>query len=247
MVPTYVNIFIIYSICNVHDCTWGNRPDKLNDDEKERLEEFEEFRAKWVIFWVLCNSAFSYVLTVANRSKEYGQYYFYSVAGLGIAIISIRVIGGVTYVISECFKGSLKQVDQQQRKRPQRRASVKGVGSKRIEGNYSRTDKNTFVNKANPFLIPPGQNEESKNIHSEENRDNFGNGGLGNTENPEYSYDKKKKSKKKSKKRVSIRENYEEPSSVIDSNRNVRQDSIDIEVTSKDDQSSFNGSINNED
>ena len=25
MMPTYVNIFVIYAICNIHDITWGNR------------------------------------------------------------------------------------------------------------------------------------------------------------------------------------------------------------------------------
>lgn len=25
MMPTYVNIFVIYAICNIHDVTWGSR------------------------------------------------------------------------------------------------------------------------------------------------------------------------------------------------------------------------------
>ena len=52
LMPTYVNIFLIYSICNVHDCTWGNRPDALSAEEKDRLEEFEEFRTRCCIIWV---------------------------------------------------------------------------------------------------------------------------------------------------------------------------------------------------
>ena len=30
MTPTYVNIFITYAICNIHDVTWGSRDDTLN-------------------------------------------------------------------------------------------------------------------------------------------------------------------------------------------------------------------------
>ena len=26
LIPTYINVFLIYSICNVHDCTWGIDP-----------------------------------------------------------------------------------------------------------------------------------------------------------------------------------------------------------------------------
>lgn len=44
--PSYVNMFLIYAICNIHDCTWGNRPDQQSDEEKARLEEFEEFRTR---------------------------------------------------------------------------------------------------------------------------------------------------------------------------------------------------------
>lgn len=32
LTPTYVNIFLIYAICNIHDCTWGNRPDQLSKE-----------------------------------------------------------------------------------------------------------------------------------------------------------------------------------------------------------------------
>ena len=64
LIPTYINIFMIYSICNVHDCTWGNRPDQLTLEEKDRKDEFEEFRAKWVLIWILCNSGFSYFITL---------------------------------------------------------------------------------------------------------------------------------------------------------------------------------------
>ena len=34
MLPTYMNIFIIYSFCNVHDVTWGTRDSNLINNEK---------------------------------------------------------------------------------------------------------------------------------------------------------------------------------------------------------------------
>ena len=106
LIPTYVNIFLIYSICNVHDCTWGNRPDTLNSDEKQRLEEFEEFRAKWVIIWVVCNSAFSYFLTLSRDSTSSNSYYYFMIiSAVGMIILCLRVIGGLIYFFTEgCYK-----------------------------------------------------------------------------------------------------------------------------------------------
>ena len=40
MTPTYVNIFIIYAICNIHDVTWGSRADTLTADEIKMQDEF---------------------------------------------------------------------------------------------------------------------------------------------------------------------------------------------------------------
>ena len=34
MLPTFMNIFIIYSFCNVHDVTWGTRDSNLINNEK---------------------------------------------------------------------------------------------------------------------------------------------------------------------------------------------------------------------
>ena len=33
MLPTFMNIFIIYSFCNVHDVTWGTRDSNLINNE----------------------------------------------------------------------------------------------------------------------------------------------------------------------------------------------------------------------
>ena len=145
LVPTYINIFLIYSICNVHDCTWGNRPDMLNEEEKENLEEFEEYRAKWVIIWVLCNSGFSYFLILINKSPYNGSYYLYTVTGIGIMILFIRFLGGVFYVINECCQKKLKdkEIIQRTENRPaeesknqnplERRESTRGIWVNNVE------------------------------------------------------------------------------------------------------------------
>lgn len=109
LVPTYVNIFFIYSICNVHDCTWGNRPDTLTAEERERLEEFEEFRTRWAILWALCNSGFAYVMNRFDQTGSMASFYFLAgIALVGLSVIVVRVFGGILYLFDECCKGSMK-------------------------------------------------------------------------------------------------------------------------------------------
>ena len=112
MIPTYVNIFLIYSICNIHDCTWGNRPDTLSNDEKERLEEFEEFRSRWTALWTLSNGFLGYVILVISdltTTDSNGTYYLIAITGAGFIIIAIRVVGGLFYWIAEFCKKSIKE------------------------------------------------------------------------------------------------------------------------------------------
>ena len=109
LIPTYVNIFFIYSICNVHDCTWGNRPDTLTAEERERLEEFEEFRTRWAILWALCNSGFAYVMNRFDEGGSMASFYFLAgIALVGLSVIVIRVFGGILYLFDECCKRSMR-------------------------------------------------------------------------------------------------------------------------------------------
>ncbi|CAG9311423.1 unnamed protein product [Blepharisma stoltei] len=100
--PSYVNLFLVYAICNIHDCTWGNRPDQQSDEERAHLEEFEEFRTRWAIVWALCNSAFAYYLNLVDKSgSDATRWYIYSIAFVGVGLLIIRFCGGIMYLCQE--------------------------------------------------------------------------------------------------------------------------------------------------
>lgn len=44
MLPTFMNIFIIYSFCNVHDVTWGTRDSNLINNEKAQHDMEVSYR-----------------------------------------------------------------------------------------------------------------------------------------------------------------------------------------------------------
>ena len=96
--PTYVNIFIIYAMCNIHDVTWGNRPDKQTQDELSKLEDFKKFRTSWVLLWALTNGFLAYLLdALDSKSSKYGGI-VYLVGIFGIIGLIIRFLGGMAYI-----------------------------------------------------------------------------------------------------------------------------------------------------
>lgn len=99
MIPTYINVFLIYSICNIHDCTWGNRPDSLTSEEKNRIEEFEHFRARWVLIWAIFNSSFAYALNSLDKESDGNLIYLGVISSVGVVMILIRTLFGCLFVI----------------------------------------------------------------------------------------------------------------------------------------------------
>lgn len=106
MIPTYINILLIYAICNTHDCTWGNRPDALKKDELEKLESFERFRARWTSIWILCNGIFAFFIlsALSGASINTKVNYFIGVGAGGIGVLVVRIFGGMLYLLIEFCK-----------------------------------------------------------------------------------------------------------------------------------------------
>lgn len=73
MLPTFMNIFIIYSFCNVHDVTWGTRDSNLinNEAAQHNMEvSYKRFRSKLVIFWVAANFIYAGGILMVRGMSE---------------------------------------------------------------------------------------------------------------------------------------------------------------------------------
>jgi cellulose synthase/poly-beta-1,6-N-acetylglucosamine synthase-like glycosyltransferase len=109
-IPTYINIFTIYAVCNIHDCSWGNRPEEdLSSLSKNNSEknDFEFFRAIYVIIWLLGNSSFAYSLDALNSSKHSYSTYIYYVSMGGLAILIIRFLGAFLFLFPASYRKCL--------------------------------------------------------------------------------------------------------------------------------------------
>jgi hypothetical protein len=100
LTPSYVNLMLIYANCNIHDCTWGNRPDVLSKGEREKEAEFKAYRTKWLCVWILSNAVFAWFFNTLS-TKGHGEFVL-AVLMVGFAILVIRFIGSILYLFVEC-------------------------------------------------------------------------------------------------------------------------------------------------
>jgi chitin synthase len=86
--PTYVNIFTIFAISNIHDVSWGSRPaviDPLTAKvEGEKQEKYKNYRANFLVVWILINLATGGAITILSRNGNENFIFFVS---LGLAVI----------------------------------------------------------------------------------------------------------------------------------------------------------------
>ncbi|CAI2366835.1 unnamed protein product [Moneuplotes crassus] len=91
MSPTYVNIFTIFAISNIHDVSWGSRPavyDPLSEAaEKRKVESYKNFRSNFLVCWILCNLITgSAIITLSRNGNDDVIFYIGAVLGLVLAV-----------------------------------------------------------------------------------------------------------------------------------------------------------------
>ena len=68
LTPTYVNLFITYAFCNIHDVSWGNR-DSASLENRKKQEEFKLYRSRVLMLWLLLNMASGYLMNLLARGE----------------------------------------------------------------------------------------------------------------------------------------------------------------------------------
>jgi len=71
LLPTFINVMQIYSMSNLHDISWGNRPSvtagtnalSANANKQQQLKSnYMVFRVNFLTFWIVSNAAFAIVI-----------------------------------------------------------------------------------------------------------------------------------------------------------------------------------------
>lgn len=92
--PTYVNIFTIYSISNIHDVTWGSRPTTEGNavernTEKKKDGLYKDFRSKFLIFWCIVNILIGFCIITLFRSGKLELIFYFAVFLLVVMLFKI--------------------------------------------------------------------------------------------------------------------------------------------------------------
>jgi len=97
MLPTFLTIFTIYSFCNIDDLSWGTKNSDQTNEERKARDNFQVFRTKMLMSWLLSNLALVMVLTLFDLNRPY----IVSLAIVGAAFTGVRLIGSFLYLASQ--------------------------------------------------------------------------------------------------------------------------------------------------
>lgn len=110
--PTYINIFTIFAISNIHDVSWGSRPSVTDKSamaiEAEREQIYKDYRSKFLLIWVGINFAVGATITQLSRSGEAQSIEY--VAIFLIVVLSLKICFGTMHLIATmCHRHQVKK------------------------------------------------------------------------------------------------------------------------------------------
>ena len=92
---TYINIFTIFSILNIHDVSWGSRPTgesnkMLYETERKKQVLYRDFRAQFLMFWLVVNAIVGFGISQIYISKYNYVLFYIALFLVGVNSIKIR-------------------------------------------------------------------------------------------------------------------------------------------------------------
>jgi chitin synthase len=98
--PMYINIFIIYSMANLHDISWGNR-DTDSKKSMETKKNLEKFRALCLIVWIFLNAVYGYAIIYISRDSQ--RFYILVLTVLVSGTVIMKIVFAIIHFFYDCF------------------------------------------------------------------------------------------------------------------------------------------------
>jgi len=100
MSPTYINVMSVYAVSNIHDVSWGSRPvgtetSSQSNKENKMAEEYQDFRSKFLIIWILLNNLAGFSVVVLSRSDS--KFYLLIIGGILMGIILLKFLFSICH------------------------------------------------------------------------------------------------------------------------------------------------------
>lgn len=139
--PTYVNIFTIYAISNIHDVSWGSRPTTQNQKvmaaASQKDEMYKNYRANFLIIWISVNIAVGGTVTYLSRNGQ--DYIILGLGGFLVTVIMVKLICSCLHIMVTWYHQIMVAIEK--RKIKNRRKSTLHDEAKKIDESKHRNTK----------------------------------------------------------------------------------------------------------
>ena len=111
----FITIFSIYSFTNLHDVSWGNRPDASTTGmeavsqhqalQEKAKQDYQLYRSNFSLFWFLANAVYYIFVLVMVETPSSSAYYSGNLSYLDIftmylaILVCFRSFFGLIYVL----------------------------------------------------------------------------------------------------------------------------------------------------
>lgn len=110
--PTYVNIFTIFAISNIHDVSWGSRPAttsaKVKAAAARKDDMYKNYRSTFLIVWVAINVGVGSALVYVSRS---GQDRLVQIVAVGLAgVTAFKLVFSLVHLLTGYYHHCMIQM-----------------------------------------------------------------------------------------------------------------------------------------
>lgn len=136
--PTYVNIFTIFAISNIHDVSWGSRPAtnnaKVQVAAARKDEMYRNYRANFLIFWISVNIVVGGVVTYLSRNGQ--TYVLLAIGGFLVSVILVKLLCSCIHIVVTWYHRIMVSIKKDLIK-SKRENNLHAAARKQREGRYS--------------------------------------------------------------------------------------------------------------
>ena len=103
LTPTFINIIVMYAICNIHDVSWGSRPSgaqatKASEREDKMEASYKNYRSWFLLIWLVANISCGYWIIYLSRNEH--EYSLFILSAIMMVILGIKIILSILHMIS---------------------------------------------------------------------------------------------------------------------------------------------------
>ena len=101
LTPTFINIIVMYAICNIHDVSWGSRPSgaqatKASEREAKMEASYKNYRSWFLLIWLIANASCGYsVLFISRRGLDF---YLLIISGILVVVVLAKILFSLLHI-----------------------------------------------------------------------------------------------------------------------------------------------------